>query len=244
MKQIKEIYSRKYDNEWKSDLSVGQWDLGWLYLQRCSSDKSMKILDIGCGTGRYSHALLSNGAQCVYGVDLFDEAPFEREGFSYVQGEMDDLPFEDGFFDLIFAQSVLHYSENLDKTIAELKRTLRPGGQLYVSCHTRFSIYTLVRKVKLKFHAKSVEHLEGMRFYSTKHYLQRLKEHGFKVVRVDGWGMFLFDAFFRGIVGLSRIFHFHFDDPRKKITENRLWARFKSVVGYHFVILAQNEGRE
>lgn len=240
-RDIAEVYEERFHGDWE-DLDVGEFDACRMYLDRYLLQKGMKVLDVGCGTGRYSNYLLSEGFQSVYAVDLFQKAPFEKRGFCYKQASMEKLPFEDAFFDFILAQSVLHYAEDLDKVILELKRVLKSGGMIFLSCHTKHSIFTLVRRLKRAFGCKSAEHLKGIRFKSVTEYERLLREHAFDIITVDGWGMCLFDSIFRGISFLSCFVKIKFSDPRKRICKNESWRRLKSKVGYHFVILARRMG--
>jgi ubiquinone/menaquinone biosynthesis C-methylase UbiE len=55
------------------------------------------------------------------------------------------LPFEDNYFDLIFAGSVFTHIEGLaDSWLLELRRILRPGGRIYASVHDRHTIELMV----------------------------------------------------------------------------------------------------
>lgn len=249
MKQVKEIYNRKFNEEWKSSLNVGSHDLGWQYLQhylaREKNTIEKKVLDLGCGNGQYSHMLLSHGMQNVYGMDLFEEVPFKEERFCYHQGDINQkLPYADNFFDMVFAQSVLYYAVDLEKTIQEIKRILKPNGILYISCHTKYSIYTLSRRIKLKFRRKTVEHLQGVRFYPASYYERVLEMNAFSILKVDGWGIYLFDTFFRICSGAAKVLHAKYKDPRKEICKNCIWCKFKSIVGYHFIVIGQNSSKE
>jgi SAM-dependent methyltransferase len=51
------------------------------------------------------------------------------------------LPFEDGYFDLIYAGSVFtHIADLADAWFLELKRIVRPGGRLYITVHDKHTI--------------------------------------------------------------------------------------------------------
>lgn len=244
MNNIKDIYERKLNNEWKCDQEeVGKYSLGWLYLKEYlfSKERSIKILDAGCGNGNYSFSLLKYHFTNVYAVDLFDTAPFANVGFHYQKASIDNLPFDSEFFDFVFAQSVIYYSKDYEKTIIELKRVLKPGGIIYISGHTKYSIYTLIRRLKLKLHLRTVEHLENVKFHSVGFYRKLLLKHKFHIIKIDGWGMFLLDNVFAVFGIVSRAFHLNYHDPRKKICRNAIWCRLKSILGYHFVILARKD---
>jgi ArsR family transcriptional regulator len=96
------------------------------------------LLDIGCGQGRLLK-LLASRAHRVVGVDTDPAA--RRLARAEVllaglpnctlrQGDMLDLPFEDGEFDTIILDDVLAADEAPEKALLEAQRVLRRGGRL------------------------------------------------------------------------------------------------------------------
>lgn len=98
----------------------------------CRSVKARtpRILDVGCGTGANLELLGQFGD--AEGVDISPEAlAFCRaRGLTRVRhGAAENLPYEDGAFDLVTALDVV---EHLDRDVAglrEMRRVLRPGGR-------------------------------------------------------------------------------------------------------------------
>lgn len=94
-----------------------------------------KVLDAGCGTGRFAAALAESGLARVWGVDSSPEmlaiarAKTQRAGFK--QGRLEALPFKDGWFDAAVAWLVVHLVDR-PTAFRELRRVLRPGGRLAV----------------------------------------------------------------------------------------------------------------
>jgi SAM-dependent methyltransferase len=96
-----------------------------------------RVLDAGCGGGRYTVAWRQLGAADAVGVDFsatgidsaigrvraagIDNVQFER-------GDVLDLPFTRDEFDIVFSNGVLHHTENWQQGINELVRVLKPGG--------------------------------------------------------------------------------------------------------------------
>jgi len=98
-----ENYGRKYDQEPFTQGTLGECDF---IEQEISRDKSLKIIDIGCGTGRHSIELAKRGYR-VTGVDL-SEAQLRRArektkkldlNIDFQKQDARNLPFE-GEFDL------------------------------------------------------------------------------------------------------------------------------------------------
>jgi len=98
-----ENYARKYDKECFVHGTIGECDF---LEQEINRDKSLKIIDIGCGTGRHSIELAKRG-YTVTGVDL-SESQLRRARekakeagvtIDFQKHDARDLPFE-GEFDL------------------------------------------------------------------------------------------------------------------------------------------------
>lgn len=95
-----------------------------------------RVLDAGCGHGRYLDAFAAMGAEVV-GVDVGsgpEEAgvPVDREELAIVQGSVLHLPFRDETFDLAFCDGVIHHTPDPAGAYAELARVVKPGGAVYV----------------------------------------------------------------------------------------------------------------
>jgi len=95
-----------------------------------------KVLELGCGPGRYV-ALLSALGYDVVGVDpasfpLWEDIQTHRkvELISGIKAEA--LPFPDASFDHVACISALLYFEDAKKALDEIARVLKPGGRLYV----------------------------------------------------------------------------------------------------------------
>ncbi len=96
-----------------------------------------QVLDLGCGDGTHSAPLAKRGVQ-VWGVDpspialkRFQERGIE--GLHCVGGMGEKLPFPDAYFDAAILVSVIEHLENPSPTLSEVRRVLRPGGELVVT---------------------------------------------------------------------------------------------------------------
>jgi len=99
-----------------------------------------RVLDACCGTGDFAVAASRAGAR-VTGLD-FSERMLERaRGKSaeveWVQGDAQQLPFEDASFDAATVGFGVRNLEDLERGLAELRRILRPGGRLAILEITR-----------------------------------------------------------------------------------------------------------
>jgi SAM-dependent methyltransferase len=102
------------------------------------ADRSLRLLDAGCGTGaNLAHVKSgSRGPGFACGVDLSPDALrfSHRRGLSALAGgSVTGLPFADGEFDLVTCHDVLSTVPDDVLAIGELARVLSPGGLLYVT---------------------------------------------------------------------------------------------------------------
>jgi 2-polyprenyl-6-hydroxyphenyl methylase/3-demethylubiquinone-9 3-methyltransferase len=88
-----------------------------------------RILDLGCGKGRYSRALAELGAQ-VIGLDLCAGMLEEGAGLDRVRATARRLPFRSATFDRVIAVEVFQHlaPRSVDIVCDEVRRVLRPGG--------------------------------------------------------------------------------------------------------------------
>jgi len=204
-------------------------------------DKKAAILDAGCGNGKYLKLLHEMGYSNCFGVDLLDNAALA--GFNYQRAAIENLPFKDGVFDFLFSNSVIYHLQKPEAAIEEFGRVLKKGGLLVFSSHTRYSLFTAWRKIKLALGASSVRHLEGAAFLGTGRYLQFLKKHGFEILRIDGYRLsFVFHPlYFKCVKFFNKRFSANLRAGRPKITRSFLLARIKSIIGYHFIIVSKRK---
>jgi len=99
-----------------------------------------KLLDIGCGTGIYFDAL-ANYSDHIEAIDLSKEMIqvareyCQQNGLTNIHprmGSAELLEYEDESFDVVIELDVLHHISNLEKTLAEIYRVLKPGGHFLV----------------------------------------------------------------------------------------------------------------
>ena len=102
-----------------------------------------RVLDVATGTGDVAIALHKKLApEKVVGLDLSANmlaigkdkiaAKHLTEAIDMIQGDSEDLPFEDQDFEAATVAFGVRNFENLDKGLAEIQRVLKPGGRLVV----------------------------------------------------------------------------------------------------------------
>jgi len=116
---------------------MGRWSrrLAPPFLDFAGVGDGDRVLDVGCGTGSLTFAVASHANVTeVVGVDL-STAYIERaksncsdDRIEFLEGDAFDLPVDDAAFDRVFSFLVLQFIPNPMRAIAEMRRTLRPGG--------------------------------------------------------------------------------------------------------------------
>jgi ubiquinone/menaquinone biosynthesis C-methylase UbiE len=93
--------------------------------------RGRRILDLGCGKGRFARILAARGARVV-GLDVSESmlAAADGAGLGRVIGSARRLPFRNAGFDAAIAVEVFEHLEPqaIDAACDELRRVLRPGG--------------------------------------------------------------------------------------------------------------------
>ena len=90
------------------------------------------ILDLGCGTGTLTAQLAARGSR-VIGVDsarpMVERARVQYPELTFEVCDALALPFE-GEFDVVFSNAVFHWIADHDTLLENVKKALKPGGQL------------------------------------------------------------------------------------------------------------------
>lgn len=104
--------------------------------------EGMQVLEAGCGVGAQSILLGGRSPKARFtSIDVSTdslkqaEAAVRAQGcsnFTFRQADILHLPFEDGHFDAVFVCFVLEHLDDPDAALLELKRVLKPGGEITV----------------------------------------------------------------------------------------------------------------
>ncbi|HKE27988.1 MAG TPA: class I SAM-dependent methyltransferase [Bryobacteraceae bacterium] len=93
-----------------------------------------RVLDVGCGKGRFARVLLEEQPEAeIWGLDLSEEMLHYVPAAIHTRaGSMTELPFEDGFFDGAYATESLEHAVEIEKAVAEICRVVKPGGHIAI----------------------------------------------------------------------------------------------------------------
>ena len=93
-----------------------------------------RVLDIGCGKGRFARVLAERYPRAsIVGFDLA-QAMLRHvpAGVSACAGSMTALPFPTGAFDCVYATESLEHAVEIDTAVAEMCRVTKPGGRIVI----------------------------------------------------------------------------------------------------------------
>lgn len=189
------------------ELPLWSAPFGLTLLDTVRSRKGIKALDIGSGSGFPLLELAERlGTTCsVYGIEISEQytaqirqklISFDISNVEIINGDAEQLPFENDYFDLVISNNGLNNVGNEELALAECHRVSKPGAQLVVTFnlpHTMTEFYDAFELV-LKAHgmAEETERMHEHIFEKRKpveFYVDLLKKTGFgiRTINVDGF---------------------------------------------------------
>jgi len=123
------------------------YDLGFNPLlaleERClepllPSVKGKRVLDLACGTGRWSAKFLARGAGTLVGIDFSRPMLAEANKKPELKGRLVaadgcDLPFSDGIFDLVLCSLAIGHLRQAERVASQVSRVVAKNADLYVT---------------------------------------------------------------------------------------------------------------
>lgn len=172
-----------------------------------------KLLDIGCGNGKYLSFMYSNGWD-VTGVDKDAGCIFPRDvlGFKLLDGEIWNHKIPDATYDLITIWWVIEHVTDPHKLLAECARILKPGGELIVSTINSDALEAKIFK-RYWWHLLVPEHISQ---FNVKTLTSLINGHGFSIFKLRH------EPATCGFIGS---FQNYFDDKKIKINVNNIFFK-------------------
>jgi ubiquinone/menaquinone biosynthesis C-methylase UbiE len=133
------IYNKELCNKWDYIFQ----NLFLKYKELNTNISNIKYLDYGCGNGSKTNKFANNfklNKENIYGCDIKSWGPYEQKqikhnfNFKYIS-ENEKIDFHDNKFDIITCFFVLHHIKNLENTMKELQRVIKPNGILLIFEH-------------------------------------------------------------------------------------------------------------
>jgi ubiquinone/menaquinone biosynthesis C-methylase UbiE len=162
------------------------WIDGWAMPSRLRLRAGERVLDAGCGTGRYFSTLLGQQVELV-GVDfsagMLRVAHRKHPEVSLAQADLQhDWPFADGAFDTVICALVGEHLGALEHVFSEMRRVLKLDGRLI------FSVYHPAMAAagkEARFFSGSTEFRLGAFKHVTDDYTRALEQTGFREISLE-----------------------------------------------------------
>lgn len=113
----------------------GRYQLILQELNSLCKNEGIKVLDVGCGKGRYLKNLTTDlPDNQYYAVDLSERVMtfFEAGLAEKKQGSLTDIPYDENLFDLVYACESLEHAIDIDSAVREIGRVTKPGGKMII----------------------------------------------------------------------------------------------------------------
>jgi SAM-dependent methyltransferase len=146
-RQIQRVFDfehRRYRDSWHTRFEPRLVDQ---FLAECELPAEFfhgkRVLDAGCGSGRWTYALAELGADVVAfdltsgGIEMAYEQLGSRENVSICQANLFAPPFEPESFDFVMSWGVLHHTPSTRTAFHRIAPLVRPGGTLFVMVYER-----------------------------------------------------------------------------------------------------------
>ena len=124
-------------------MNIGHSRLHQWGLKAAGIQLTDRVLDVGCGGGKAISRILEETRREVAGVDHSPEAvktarSVNRAAISsgrlrIVESSVENLPFRDGFFDVVTAFETTYFWPELQAALTEIHRVLNRGGRLVIA---------------------------------------------------------------------------------------------------------------
>jgi ubiquinone/menaquinone biosynthesis C-methylase UbiE len=120
-----------------------------LFRQHLGLDTTLRVLDIGCGTGRFSMLIARQFRCAVVGLDpspsMLAKAKAKcPDEIEWVLARAEAIPFSDGGFDACLASQVIHHFQDRHQAFVEMYRVLRPGGRFGIRYSSHAQLQTIL----------------------------------------------------------------------------------------------------
>jgi SAM-dependent methyltransferase len=139
----KAYYYKYYDFERKHWWFTVREKILMNEIRKKVSGKKLKILNIGCATGRSTEALSEFGQVVSLEYDQeCCEFTRERTGLTVIHGSILELPFEKEVFDLVCCFDVIEHVQDDRKGTEEMLRVCKKGGTIFISVPAFMSLWS------------------------------------------------------------------------------------------------------
>lgn len=154
-------------------------------------DGTGRVLDVGCATGEVGAALKAHGkAREVVGLELSPAAAAEARRYldAVIEGDIEsvELPYPDGYFDLLLYADVLEHLKNPWELAARQRRLLRPGGRVVASLPNigHYSTLLMLLRQQWRYQELGIMDYTHLRFFTRTSLRDLFTRAGYDEVRL------------------------------------------------------------
>jgi O-antigen biosynthesis protein len=149
------------------------------------------VLDVGCATGEVGAALKARGkAREVVGLELNPDAAAEARHRldRVIEGDVEaiEVPYPDGYFDLLLYADVLEHLRNPWALATRHRRLLRPGGRVVASLPNigHYSTLLMLLRQQWRYQDRGIMDSTHLRFFTRPGVLDLFRRAGYAQVRL------------------------------------------------------------
>jgi ubiquinone/menaquinone biosynthesis C-methylase UbiE len=174
-RSILETFSKKYDAHRAADMRLLEAIIDNLKL-----NKTMNILDFGCGTGNYLEALQSKGYRNLFGLDPsknMRDTAFKKTNVIIRDGSHLNIPYEDNFFDAVILIAVIHFVEDIKSLFDGLQRICKKGALVFIATQS-------YKQIERRFYNKyfpSLVKIDKTRYHEIEKIISTAEQSGFSL---------------------------------------------------------------
>lgn len=118
---VKDIYD---------EVRVGDPEMVLQLLSGVSLNSDSLVLDVGCGTGNntllFQRAMKARTSGLDFSFGMLLKAKEKQSNIIFTQAPAENLPFRSAIFDFVFMTEVIHHVEDVNSSISEMNRVLKP----------------------------------------------------------------------------------------------------------------------
>jgi len=124
-------------SSYESYIGCWSYQIALSFLKKIDTEPGMDWVDIGCGTGALTRAILLccqpfclTGVEPSLGMLNWTNQQLKDKNLRFIEGKASDLPFTDDSVDIAVSGLVLNFLPEPVHALKEMKRIVRPGGRI------------------------------------------------------------------------------------------------------------------
>ena len=220
-------------------------DVGELIVERTGVEAGTRVLDVACGTGNAAIPAARTGAD-VTGLDLTPDlldggrkkAAAEGVEVEWVEGDAEDLPFEDDSFDYVLSTFGHMFAPRHRRTADEMTRVCRSSGVIGICCWTPEGVTGDIFRSVGTYMPPPPDFASPPLLWGTEDYVRAMfgavasdfefERHAARIDwdSVDGWADY-FTERFGPLVTAKEMLGDRFSDLRAELVD--IWERWNDV---------------